>query len=530
METFFPNPVIGMAGVFAFLLFCSLVFTTVINKKSSSKKRKAPEVSGARPFLGHLHLLGGSKPAHITLGNFADTYGPIFTVRLGMHPTLIVSNWEIAKECFTTNDKAFVNRPRSLAGELLGYNYAMFGFSPYGPYWRHVRKIATLEVLSNHRLEKLKHVQESEVRTSIKQLYELVVKGRSNSSSEEVLVEMKRWFWTLNINMVFKMVIGKRYSEDETSHKKEENERRRKAIRDFFELTGTFTVADSLPILRWLDLGGHEKAMKKTAKELDQILEECLEEHRQKRNSGKSDGEHDDFMDMMLSLLEDAGELTSYDADTINKATCLAIILGGTDTTMVTITWALSLLLNHRDVMKKAQQELDTYVGKDRLVQESDIKNLVYLQAIVKETTRLYPAAPLSVPHESVEDCTTGGYFIPAGTRLLVNLSKLQRDPKVWSNPDEFQPGRFLTTYMHFDVRGQNYELIPFGSGRRVCPGISFALQVLHLSLAALLQSFEITTPLDEPVDMREGAGLTNLKATPLEVIFTPRLPPHLYE
>ncbi|KAG4201168.1 hypothetical protein ERO13_A05G260950v2 [Gossypium hirsutum] len=221
---------------------------------------------------------------------------------------------------------------------------------------------------------------------------------------------MKRWFWTLNINTVFKIVIGKRYSEVETSHEEEENEQRRKGLRDFFDLTGTFTVADSLPFLRWLDLGGHEKAMKKTAKKLDQILKECLDEHKRKRNSGKSYDELDNFMYMMLSLLEDAGDHPFYDADTINKATCLAIIVGGTDTTTVTISWALSLLLNHRDVLKKAQNELDTFVGKDRLVEESDIKNLVYLQAIIKETTRLYPAAPLSVPHESVEDCITGGY------------------------------------------------------------------------------------------------------------------------
>ncbi|KAK6245332.1 hypothetical protein SCA6_008422 [Theobroma cacao] len=529
METLLPSPASWMAGVFAFLIFCYLLFTRLINRTGSGMKRKAPEVSGARPFLGHLHLLGGSKPAHVVLGDLADTYGPIFTIRLGMHPTLVVSNWEIAKECFTTNDKAFANRPRTIAAELLGYNYAMFGFSPYGPYWRQIRKIATLEVLSNHRLEKLKHMRESEVRTSIKELYELGVEGVSNSSSGKVLVEMKRWFWTLNINMVFKMVVGKRYSEAETSHGKDENDGHRKALRDFFELTGTFTVGDSLPFLRWLDLGGHEKAMKKTAKELDHILEEWLEEHKQKRNSGNAESEHD-FMGMMLSLLNDAAELPSYNADTINKATCLAIILGGTDTTTVTITWALSLLLNHRDVLEKAQHELDTYVGRERPVQESDVKNLVYLQAIIKETTRLYPAGPLSVMHESVEDCTTAGYFIPAGTRLLVNLSKLQRDPKAWSNPDEFRPERFLTTHKHFDVRGQNYELIPFGSGRRVCPGISFALQVLQFSLASLLQAFEITTPSDEPVDMGEGAGLTNLKATPLEVILTPRLPLHLYE
>ncbi|KAB1220504.1 Cytochrome P450 82A4 [Morella rubra] len=139
---------------------------------------------------------------------------------------------------------------------------------------------------------------------------------------------------------------------------------------------------------------------------------------------------------------------------------------------------------------------------------------------------RLYPAAPLSAPHESSEDCTIAGYHVPAGTRLLVNISKIQRDPKLWSDPNEFRPERFLTTHKDVDLRGQHFEYLPFGSGRRVCPGISFALKVMHLTLANSLHAFEITTPFDEPVDMAEGRlGATSLKATPLEVHFTPRLP-----
>lgn len=163
-------------------------------------------------------------------------------------------------------------------------------------------------------------------------------------------------------------------------------------------------------------------------------------------------------------------------------------------------------------------------------MQESDIKNLVYLRAIIKETMRLYPGAPLSIPRESIEECTTGGYSIPAGTRLIINLAKLQRDLNVWSKADEFQPERFLTTHKHVEVKGQNYELIPFGSGRRICSGVSLALQIMHFTVGNLLHAFEITTPSDEPIDMSESAGLTNLKATPLEVLLTPRLPAHLYE
>ena len=205
------------------------------------------------------------------------------------------------------------------------------------------------------------------------------------------------------------------------------------------------------------------------------------------------------------------------------------MILGGFDTTTVTMTWALCLLLNNKEALKKAQVELDEQVGRERQVKETDLKNLPYLQAIVKETLRLYPAAPLLVPHESIEDCTVAGYHIPKGTRLIVNVQKLQRDPLVWEDPFEFRPERFLTSQKNFDVRGQNPQLIPFGNGRRMCPAISFALQIIYLTLSNFLHGFEIDRPSEELLDMEESVGLTSLKKTPLEVVLTPRLPPHLY-
>ncbi|KAK4859730.1 hypothetical protein QYF36_010697 [Acer negundo] len=159
------------------------------------------------------------------------------------------------------------------------------------------------------------------------------------------------------------------------------------------------------------------------------------------------------------------------------------------------------------------------------------MKNLVYLQAIIKETLRLNPAAPLSVPHESLEDCTVGGYHVPAGTRLLVNVWKIHRDARIWSSDShEFKPERFLTTHKDFDVKGQNFEFIPFGSGRRMCPGFLFALQIMQLTLATLLHGFEIETMLDAPVDLGEGFGTTNLRFSKLEALLTPRLPACLYK
>ncbi|XP_043717882.1 cytochrome P450 82C3-like [Telopea speciosissima] len=220
-----------------------------------------------------------------------------------------------------------------------------------------------------------------------------------------------------------------------------------------------------------------------------------------------------------------------YDSWNINHCFREAnnMILGGNDSIEAIRIWSLSLLLNNRHVLKKAQEELDMHIGKDRKVDESDIIKLEYLQAIVKETLRLYLAAPLTA-HEAMEECTIAGYRVSAGTRIVTNLWKIHQDPRIWFDPYEFRPKRFLTSHIGIDFRGQNFELIPFGSGRRMCPGVSFATQVVHLILARLLQGFELGTPSDEPVDMTESSGLTNLKATPLEVLLMPRLPCKLYQ
>lgn len=203
------------------------------------------------------------------------------------------------------------------------------------------------------------------------------------------------------------------------------------------------------------------------------------------------------------------------------------MLVGGSNTLVEALIWTLSLLLNNPHVMEKAQKELDIQVGRNTLVvDESHINNLVYLQAITKESFRLYPPGPLSFPHEAMEDCTVGGYIIPKGTRVLFNLWKIQRDTTVWPDADLFKPERFLTTHKDIDVKGNHFELIPFGAGRRICPGVSTTLVLLHLTLANILHAFEITRPSDKPIDMSVNFGV---KATPLEVLLARRLSPDLY-
>nr|ATO91434.1 putative cytochrome P450 [Fallopia multiflora] len=504
-------------------LFIAWSIILFAKKNEHSSKPPPPVAGGAWPIIGHLHLFGGKLLPHKLLGEMANKYGPVFLIRIGVKKALVVSSWEMAKECLLLNDKCVTSRPRLSVVYIMGYGDANFYINPYGPYWRSLRKIITLELLSNHRLDMLSYVWKEEANICINKLYAFWFKNK-RSGSDAVLGDLKPWFSQMSMSIIVRIVSGKNCRGEEISllHT---------TMGDFFSKIGMFLIGDALPFLRWLDLGGQEKAMRKTAKEMDDILQSWLWEHKERRKLGSGEGDKD-FMNVMLSILDDSHIINNsgFDADTINKATCLMLLVGASDTSVVVLTWAISLLLNNRDILKKAQDELNIHVGKDRQVDESDIPKLVYLQAILKETLRMYPPGPLNGPREFNEDCTVGGYHVKKGTRLIINASKIHRDPRVWEDPMEFRPERFLTTHKDVDVRGQCFELIPFGSGRRICPGISFGIRNTHFLLASFLQAFEFSTLDNALVDMTESFGLTNLKATPLDVLIAPRLPDDLYE
>ncbi|GAV78222.1 p450 domain-containing protein [Cephalotus follicularis] len=508
-------------------LFSLVVLYNKLWKTRSISKRikgtEAPEPRHAWPFIGHLHLLRGQKPVCQILAAMADTHGPVFTIRVGMKRALVVSSWEAVKDCYRDNDTIFLTRPPLAAMKYMGYNGAMPGLGPSGPFWQAMRKIMTLNILSSRQLELLKHVRASEVDIGIKDLYSMCTTiGKSCSA----MVDLGQWFSFVTLNTIIKMIAGKRFS---SSGNDKEFQRFGRAITDFMRLTGALVISDVIPYTEWLDLQGHLRSMERTAKEMDYFLSSWLEEHLQERRDSKVKADRD-FIDVMLSLFENEDSMYGHKVEDIIKGTSSGLILGSSDTTPTTLIWTVSLLLNNPETLKHAQDEIDIHVGRERWVEEYDFKKLGYLRAIVKETLRLYPGGPLSAPREAMEDCYVAGYHVPKGTRLITNIWKLHRDPRVWPNPSEFQPERFLTTHANFDVGGQHFGYIPFSSGRRSCPGILSAMQMSQLMLARLLQGFEIATLMNAPVDMSEGSGLSLPKAKPLEVILTPRLPEELYE
>lgn len=330
-----PSPLPPTILVTIFAISISLhCLLARIRKQAGHVKKAAPEAGGSWPILGHLRLLGGPKPPHLVLAQMADKYGPLFTIRLGIRRAIVVNTWEIARECLTTHDRIFASRPRSVSSEVLGYNYANVGQSSYGPYWRDIRKISIHELLSVGRVELLSHIRESEVLTSVRGLcekYQTMKIGcdAGASSMEEtkstVLVDMKKWFRDVTVSIVLRMIVGRRFSDED-----EGNEKGRQAMREFFDLMGTFVVSDGLPFLRWLDLGGYERAMRRNIEELDRLVQGWLDEHKVRRKLREEAGEADaeqDFMDVMLSILKDKERIHSYDADTVNKATCMVIII-----------------------------------------------------------------------------------------------------------------------------------------------------------------------------------------------------------
>ncbi|CAN1233762.1 Cytochrome P450 CYP82J17 [Linum perenne] len=482
------------------------------NKQNQDNNTKmihpVPKIPGSLPLIGHLHLLGGNQTLSRKLASFSDKYGAVFTIRLGANDAVVVSDYEGMKECFTTNDRILSFRPDSSQAKILGYNYAAFGFASYGNYWRDIKKLLMNQLLSVQRIKALRSVQISEVESLMNNLYQTRGKPINMSSSLQHYV----------LNIITRMVAGKRYfneknEEEGVSGGGGGGRPIGQVMKEFMLVTGTLVPSDLIPVLGWFGFQGVVKDMKRVSKELDVIMESWVEDHKKKEivNGGRIDSDSD-LIDVMLHEIKD-DVAYGHKRETIVKATAM---------TSITLSWILSNLLNHKQVLKLAQQEIDDKVGTDRWVDDSDIENLAYLGAVIKETLRMYPPGPLSVPREASEDITIKGYHVPKGTRFFANFWKLHRDPKVWSNPDEYKPERFLTV-------GQQFEYLPFGSGRRGCPGINFGMQVTKLTLARLLQGFDWDTPEGKPVDMTEGMGIALPKANPLEVVLTPRLDSQLY-
>ncbi|XP_027329251.1 isoflavone 3'-hydroxylase-like isoform X2 [Abrus precatorius] len=486
MEPLFHYAILSLAFICTVKIFFQI---------QSRRIRNLPPGPPTLPIIGNLHHL--KQPIHRTFSALSQTYGDILSLWFGSRLVVVVSSPSLVQECFTKNDIVLANRPRFIAGKYIFYNYTTLGSASYGDHWRNLRRITTIDVLSTNRLNSFLGIRRDETKRLIWKL------GQDATCHEPTKVELRSRLTEMTFNAMMRMISGKRYyGEDIDVTDVEEAKQFREIITEMLSLFGANNKSDFLPLLRYRI--NDDKRLKRIGKRADAFLQGLIEEHR----SGKH-GSADTMIDHLLKLSESQPE---YYSDHIIKGLIQAMLLAGTDTSAVTIEWVMSELLNHPEVLKKAKDEIDTHVGKERLVQEQDLSKLPYLQNIISETLRLHPPAPLLLPHYSSEDCTIGGYNIPRDTIVLTNAWLIHRDPKLWNDPTSFKPERF-------EKEGEVTKLIAFGLGRRACPGLGLAQRTVGFTMALLIQCFEWERESEEKLDMMEDKGITMPKLIPLQAL-----------
>ncbi|AES66281.1 cytochrome P450 family 71 protein [Medicago truncatula] len=464
-----------------------------------NKVKRLPPGPVGLPILGSLLKLGANP--HLDLHKLSQKYGPIMHLRLGLVPTIVVSSPQAAELFLKTHDIVFASRPPIEAAQLMFYNQKDVSFSVYGSYWRNMRKMCTLELLSHTKINSFRSMREQEL--------DLLIKFIREAANDGTTVDISAKVAALTADMTCIIVFGKKYSD------KDLNEKGFKAsMQELMSLAATPNIADFIPYIGALDLNGLTRRMKAIGKIFDEFLEKIIDEHIQSEN--KDDNKTKDFVDVMLGFV--GTEESDYRIERSNiKGIMMDMLIGSTDTSATSIEWTISELLKNPRVMKKVQKELETVVGMKRKVEESDLDKLEYLNMVIKESLRIHPVVPLLVPHQSMEDCTVEDFFIPKNSRIIVNGWAIMRDPNSWTDPEKFWPERFEGN--NIDVGGHDFQLIPFGSGRRGCPGLHLGLTMVRLVVAQIVHCFDLKLPNDmlpSDLDMTEAFGITMPRANHL--------------
>nr|ABB29899.1 flavonoid 3'-hydroxylase [Osteospermum hybrid cultivar] len=497
-----------------------LVIYVLLNLRTRHSNRLPPGPT-PWPIVGNLPHLG--VVPHHSLAAMAEKYGPLMHLRLGFVDVVVAASAAVAAQFLKVHDANFASRPPNSGAKHIAYNYQDLVFAPYyGPRWRMLRKICSVHLFSSKALDDFRHVRQEEV----------AILTRALIGAGDSPVKLGQLLNVCTTNALARVMLGKRVFGDRSGGGDPKADEFKDMVVEVMELAGEFNIGDFIPVLDSLDLQGIAKKMKELHVRFDSFLGKILEEH--KTGNGGASSQHTDLLTTLISLKDDTDEEGGKLSDIEIKALLLNLFTAGTDTSSSTVEWAIAELIRHPQLLKQAQEEIDNVVGRDHLVTELDLTQLPFLQAIVKETFRLHPSTPLSLPRIASESCEVNGYHIPKGSTLLVNVWAIARDPKMWSEPLEFRPARFLPggEKPDADVKGNDFEVIPFGAGRRSCAGMSLGLRMVQLLVATLVQTFdwELANGLKpEKLNMEEAYGLTLQRAAPLLVHPKPRLAPHVY-
>ncbi|KAM0050280.1 putative geraniol 8-hydroxylase [Helianthus debilis subsp. tardiflorus] len=498
--------------IFIFLsIFTS--FYTFITKSGHRKSTVAappppPPGPYPLPIIGNIFKLG-DKPHH-SLAALSKTYGPLMSLKLGSTTMTVISSHKTAQEFFLKHDMSFSSRSIPHAATAHNRHEISMVWLPVGDQWRRLRRISKEHLFSVRQLDASQNLRKKKVHELLDYVHGCL------ESAKPVNVGQTATTTTLNIlsNFIFSTDIAQYDSLSSQDFKD--------LVWGLMEVGGTPNLADFFPVLRPFDPQGLRKQACYYTGKLMAIFDQHISARIEARTKGLVDhGEGSsskDLTDLLLDISQN--EEASISIDDI-RSLLFDIFLAGTDTTSSTLEWAMAELIHNPEKMSKARSELmETLVDGNESVEESDISRLPYLQAIVKETLRLHPPVTFLVPHKAKTDVEIQGYMVRKDSQVLCNLWVMGQDPNVWSNPQRFDPERFLETGI--DYKGHDFELIPFGAGRRICPGLPLAHRLLHVMLGSLIYKFEWKidgglSPQD--MDMSDKFGFTLHKSLPLMAI-----------
>lgn len=457
---------------------------------------KAPLPPGPKPLpiIGNLLQIG--KDPHVKLSEFARSYGPLISLRLGTQILIVGSSLRAAEEILKTNDRLLSGRqvPHAVPARRPEFNYLSLAWAfDCNDQWKFLRLICKTELFSVKSMESQARLREKKVCEMVEYIYSM--EGKVMELGNVVSAAI---FNTMTNILMSRDLTG--YGEDGGI---------KVLVTRFLEEISAHNLSDFYPIFGGLDLQGLNKKAKEVMGKIYALWEPTIKERRENKRLSDITSQHD-FLDVLLHH--------AFTDDQINYL-FLELISAAIETSASTIEWIVAELIKNPEYMTRAQDELAKEINKDS-PRESHLNQLPYLQACVKETLRLHPPAPLMLPHRALESCKMMDYTIPKNAQVLVNVWALGRDPKSWEEPLAFKPDRFLNSGL--DFKGKDFEFIPFGAGRRICPGLPMAIKHVSLIVASLIHFFEWSFPHGKDpteLDMAEKYILTIRKEQPLVLI-----------
>ncbi|XP_004288803.1 PREDICTED: cytochrome P450 71D11-like [Fragaria vesca subsp. vesca] len=504
MELQFPS----LQVLFTFLLLVIVVLQLrKRGHKNNSSSPNLPPGPWKLPFIGNIHQLIGALP-HRRLGDLAKQHGPLMHLRIGQVSAVVVSSAKFAKEVMETHDIIFASRPEVIATRLFSYDYTNITFGPYSDYWRRLRKICKKELLSAKRVQSYRPIREKGVLNLIKWI--------GSRAGSPINLTQKVMSSTYSIT-----------SEAAFGNQCKDQEEFIDVMKQVIKAASGFNVVDVFPCFKILHMiSGVQQKLERLHKKSDRIMENIIKEHIQATTTTKSDDEaqvQEDLVDVLLGFHDPSGgHEFSLTTDNI-KAIILDIFTAGSETSSTTVDWTMSELIRHPKIMKRVQDEVREVFNRTQQINETSIREMKYLKLVIQESLRLHPSVPLLLPRECGERCEIDGYEIPVKTKVIVNAWAIGRDPNYWSEPETFNPERFLDSSISY--HGTNFDYIPFGAGRRICPGMLYGMANVELPLAMLLYHFDWKLPnvmKNEDLDMAEEFGVIVYRKHDLHLIPTP--------